>query len=93
VVADIEERLQECVFNLYPNPTNGQLYFNFSGSRQNFMELHILDLLGRVHAQKKLKMVNRSFSGILDVSDLAPGVYLARVQNGSQLVIRKFMKL
>ncbi len=67
---------------IYPNPASNHLYFN---SEETISSIQVYDLTGRL--QIDVQPVSKS--GMLDVSFLNPGIYLATV-NGVQTV--KFVK-
>ena len=64
-------------FQFYPNPTNGWLQLTFDAPGEH--QVAVYDLMGRVYLQKQLQG-----SAAIDVSQLASGVYLLKVDNGSE---------
>ena len=74
--------------SIFPNPASEELHvvFDFSGTEN--LSLDLTDLAG-----KKLRNVEDRISGHfetrLDVSDLAPGLYLLRLNNGTTALTRK----
>ncbi len=60
--------------SLYPNPASGEVFFSGADS------IRLFDMVGRE--------VARGIDGRVDLSALAPGVYLARTSEGSKVVSR-----
>ncbi len=68
--------------SIYPNPVSNVLYVNATGN------LDIVDNTGRV-----VKHVIVKGAGTIDVADLQPGIYFARLTGESKAVsVRKFIK-
>jgi hypothetical protein len=68
---------------LYPNPASGTLYVQTSGPTA---QLVVQDVRGRQVLQASLASNTR-----LDISALAPGMYLARVSSASGTTVRKLV--
>ena len=68
---------------IYPNPTNGILYFN---TKVDKAVISIFDLNG-----KKILEVLVS-SNQIDVSTLSNGIYMIKIEDNSGLIIGKFVK-
>jgi PKD repeat protein len=65
---------------IYPNPTNGTIYINL-GQNNGKVSIELMDMVG-----KTVKMVDTSMGGLnfrTDISDMAEGVYLVKVKNGT----------
>lgn len=71
------------IFNIYPNPTTGELYFSTSFSPES---IQIFNSFG-----KKL-LVWDTLSEALDLSSLASGVYFLVMQNGSDIFTSSVVK-
>jgi len=69
-----EENIAEIEFDLYPNPTSGEIWISLIG-HSGQMQIELLDLQGR-----KLKEFN-SFNGNLNLVELSDGFYLLRVSD------------
>lgn len=83
----------EQFFNVYPNPTGGDLTVDFSGFNALSAEIEFMDQLGRVvHAE------NLSINGAtrtiqtFNLSGLAGGIYLCTLKAGDQTLTKKFFK-
>ena len=66
--------ISELEFNLYPNPTNGEVWISSKGQTGQ-LQIELLDIQGR-----KIKEFN-SFSGNLNLGELNDGLYLLRVSD------------
>ena len=64
--------------SIYPNPTKGTLVIDFSGNTQQYDQLQLFDMTGRL-----MKKVPVKFAGKMemDISDLAKGVYILSAEN------------
>ncbi len=82
-----ENNLQdETVFSIYPNPVSDQLVIQ-SSSLENNCIAEIFDFTGKKILDSKMTAQGNEFT--LPVSNLAPGIYLVRI-NG---VSKKFVKM
>lgn len=70
---------------LYPSG-NGQLMVATDASLQGW-QLDIVDMTGRVHYQQQLNSGN----AWMNMEALSSGIYLARISNGSQAAVKKFI--
>jgi endonuclease I/chitodextrinase len=72
-------------FKIYPNPTNGNtVFFNISEN----ITLNLYTILGKSILTTQLTERNNS----LDITNLAKGVYLVKVNSGNQTLIKKLIK-
>ena len=62
-------------FKVYPNPTEG--VFNIS-SNDNFTQIQLLTLTGKIVLEKH---INHSNTSIIDISDFERGIYLLKISN------------
>ncbi len=67
------------LFNVYPNPTNGNLTIQFNSVSRN-TEINILDLPGKVVYQKQISNLNSTLEQI-DLSGLSNGIYILQVKS------------
>lgn len=77
----------EINFSVYPNPSNEYLYVKDLDILQQH-DYSVYDIQGS-------KVISSRFlhgSGLIDVSDLAPGTYLLVIGNGSSIKSKKFVK-
>lgn len=78
--------------SLYPNPVNGDTVFiEMGSSNSSTVNISIFNTLGQQVMTKTFDQVNNSIA-IDDISDLANGMYLIKVIDGSQQKTLKFIK-
>ena len=82
--------LENCVtspltFELYPNPTNGTLYFNFSGDLSEFVSLKIVNSIGEDF--KKYT----SFQPEIQLSIYPAGTYFFQITFKDRTVVEKII--
>jgi hypothetical protein len=76
--------------NLFPNPTTGLAELQIPAYISPDVEVNIMDLTGRVILRK----TKADFDGSIlrfDLSGNATGVYLVRVRNGQDIVVRRVL--
>ncbi|MGB3543776.1 Ig-like domain-containing protein [Rubrivirga sp.] len=86
----LEDELAVTTFSAFPNPATNALRLQLSTSRAGLVEVVLYDVLGREAAvahRGTLGAGDHAFS--LDTSDLAPGVYVARIDlEGASSTVR-----
>lgn len=70
-------------FRLYPNPATRSLYVEGLNPKA---EVQIFNIIGVLVSSQSL------VSGSLDVSNLLPGVYFLRIEQGDDFVLKRFVK-
>ncbi len=75
-----------------PNPTTGPLGISLELSRNQSLDVSLFDLLGRELKTWKGQLPAGSTARTLDMSGLAPGVYLLHVQGENQAQTLKIVK-
>lgn len=84
VALDSKEITQEEIeFKVYPNPTSDYLFFSKNIDSE---KISVVDLSGNVVSKTKI-----SQNG-LDVSNLSAGVYFVVIEEGSNKIIKRFLK-
>jgi len=81
-------------FNVYPNPTQGNLTINIISEMDQTLNLMLTDLSGRVVGEDLIQASSGGSRTIMDLSDLDAGVYFVRVlkTNGEGLFTEKISK-
>jgi hypothetical protein len=74
----------EPVFSMYPNPTSGQLFFDFSAAAQ-VEKISVYNLHG------KLLVSQDEATNALDLDFLVSGMYLVEVQTGGVKFVEKLV--
>ncbi|MEL7220314.1 MAG: T9SS type A sorting domain-containing protein, partial [Bacteroidota bacterium] len=80
--------------NLYPNPATNQLQLAFSNTRSaatpNTIEWMILQLDGKIVARNVIGA--DQLVSTIDVSQLSAGAYFLRINDGEQIISKRFLK-
>jgi hypothetical protein len=78
---------------LYPNPVDQQLSFDYHAPADGQVVLRILDSAGRQHGMvvRRVSQGNNPF--VFDTSQLGRGFYLLQTISGQQVQVAKFLKL
>lgn len=74
---------------IYPNPCSNKLYLNFE-KQYSLYGIEITDITGRVLLSANIQ--NPVFGNELDVSSLSSGMYFLRINSGSGIEVKKFIK-
>ncbi len=83
-LTQVEERL----FNIFPNPTNGIINFNFDSLPTQNISIEIFDLNG-----KKVKDThNTQNNWSIDLSDLNPGIYIVNLNIDGRVFPSRIIK-
>ena len=74
--------------NLYPNPTHDYLYIKNTANATEKMRVTIIDISGKVMLTEE----NIISNGVIDVSALSKGNYIARMEKNSGTAVKRFVK-
>jgi len=89
-VADQETLVREefqYVDVLYPNPTTGKFFIEFSKTMNN-ADIHIIDVNGKMIRQSRGNGNKIDF----DLSNVAAGIYFVRITDGKNIITKKVIK-
>ncbi len=86
-----ENPLDVSNFELFPNPTEGELNVHFSIPTDKEVVLDIQDLTGKIIKTEKINGILGSNLVVLNTHDLVQGVYLLKTQIGSIQKISQFI--
>ncbi len=75
-------------FNVYPNPTNGQLNIAYSDINEE-VEVSIIDNVGRIVAQRQITPTMGSQVINIDLSDLNKGIYQVQFTGAESTIVKK----
>ncbi len=81
------EETAENTFNLYPNPASTMLTIESTVNSPQTI-VNILNVQGQEVLQTTLNIKHQT----LNISNLSPGIYFLTLDNGEQMVSRKFVK-
>ncbi len=88
----LEENLISQSLDIYPNPTNGTLNVSFETQGSEAATLTIMDLTGKVIFQTETGNLNGRYDDQLNISKLARGTYMLRIENGDMTAVRRIIK-
>ena len=90
VCPSILEENVDC--QIYPNPVNdSKLYLDIRSGISKEISYQLLDLYGKVLTEKKIDST-MLFSGEIDLQSIIPGIYQLRVQVGTSIFSKLFIK-
>lgn len=93
ILTNVSDGVGEQFFNVFPNPTDGNLTLDFSGFHGSSAIIQIIDPLGRVVLSENLG-INGATRTIqtYNLAALARGIYFCRLKVNDQTVTKKFLK-
>lgn len=77
---------------LFPNPTNGLLNVELSGSVGNEAEMQIVDLMGKEVLREKMNALATFASSSVDLTEIPAGHYLVKIVTAEGVYIEEFVK-
>jgi PKD repeat protein len=89
---DIEAELPGLSMQVYPNPNPGQFELWVAGSQNRDFQLTVMDLSGKVLLEQTVLQSGTEFSRRFDLREHPAGLYLLRIQSGSEARIIKVLK-
>jgi len=76
-------------FNLWPNPSNGNINISFNSNTNNNVVIDLYDISGRLINQKIYNNAAENFNENINFGNLSEGIYLVKVINGNKNSTRK----
>lgn len=73
--------------NVYPNPASKQLFISFNQSVQSIEIDNVLE-----QCITKVKVNSNQNTEVIDISNLSPGIYIARLLSSNGYTVKKFVK-
>jgi PKD repeat protein len=81
------------IINLYPNPTTGEINFEYSVPGSDYIEINLYDELGRIREQVFSGSATKGFNRLyLNAFNLSAGVYAIQIKYSGKSDVRKFVK-
>jgi len=79
------------ISNVFPNPTTGEISFEYRSNESGSVRFTVYDMVGNVVFRNE-EQTQLGMSAIyqFNLSDLAPGIYLLEARNGVDMSITKF---
>ena len=74
--------------SVYPNPNTGRFIISINSNNSENIVVELLNIQGQKVYRKEIKNVTNSVENI-DISQFAKGIYYLRVNNGTDVAIRK----
>ena len=88
----LEENLLSRSLEIYPNPTSGKVNVSFETEGSEPAVLTIMDLTGKIVHKVKFTDINGRYDGEVDITKLALGTYMLRVESGSLNAVNRIVK-
>lgn len=79
-------------FNILENPVQDQLRIAVLSNEAANYQLSVQDLQGNILMQENLSLYAGQLNRTLDISRLSSGIYFARLSDGNNVKVRKFLK-
>lgn len=76
-------KIDDTVIDIYPNPTQGQVFINYISEVNQTLNVQVFDALGQVVLTQEV--LRNSPATMLDWSRLSRGIYFVRMDNGAQV--------
>ena len=87
----IDDPVNDLQFNVYPNPVVSQLWIEASKPGDDPVRVSIHDILGKILVEQDLRFSNGIKTNSLDLSNLANGIYMIRLDQGDQSITKKLV--
>jgi hypothetical protein len=78
--------------NLYPNPSQQEMNYQFELERNAMLSVEVIDVLGKIVYANQLEAEKGNHLLKLDLGDLPQGIYLFKMNDGIHQVSRKITK-
>ncbi len=93
ILTDTEDLKNSFFINAYPNPSDDFILLEMPALNHSSIPLEIIDTRGTTVLSFEIKEAKGLFTQRLNISDLAQGMYFARVQIEGQFFIKRFVKV
>ncbi len=85
-----ENKDGDLIVQLYPNPTSGIIKIQSSSLRSE-MDMHLIDMNGKVLYEETLRVEQGSFGKQLDLSNYTKGIYFLRFLDEEEQLVKKIV--
>jgi hypothetical protein len=83
-----------CSFSVKLNPADVSMSINYALDRNNFIDLSVFDITGNIIGELINEQQGKGvYTAIWKCASVPEGVYMIRLTNGNQSIIRKIIKL
>ncbi len=86
-----ENTLSVSTFELYPNPTSGQVTIKFETPEKMATRVSIVDLAGKEVFTEEMPNFSGVFNKKIDLSDSNEGIYFLKIQQGAKVFTEKII--
>jgi PKD repeat protein len=93
ILTDTKDLKNIFFINAYPNPSDDFILFEMPALNHSSIPLEIIDTRGTTVSSLKIKEANGLFTQRLNISELAQGMYFARVRIEGQFFVKRFVKV
>ncbi|HET6990497.1 MAG TPA: T9SS type A sorting domain-containing protein, partial [Bacteroidia bacterium] len=92
IPASVDENYDPEEISVYPNPADENIHVEWSSDERGKVILTLTDITGRIVLQKEIEENQNNTSTDFDIHSLSNGMYVLRVQNGTQRFTEKLIK-
>ncbi len=78
-------------FELFPNPSKGNVNISFKSESDEDATVKILSLDGKEIQRESLKGRNGKFEKTINIKDTKPGAYIVRIEQDGKMITEKFI--
>lgn len=89
---DFDSKLNATSFSFYPNPTSGKFNVRFDLPAKGTTEIRVTDIDGRTVFNEDLGEFSGNYSGEIDITSKANGIYFLIVSQNNETMIKKIVK-
>ena len=86
------DELIEVILETYPNPAENVLHLQIDSNWEGDSQIEIYDLTGSLLMQTETSFVLHGRESSIDISDLADGMYILKVDIGNTVLSQRFVK-
>ncbi len=79
------------IYKLYPNPTNDNIFVELNSEELAGSEIKVTDITGKVILNHKITIKDSKIE--LNLRDYNSGVYMMKLENNKNIIVRKIVKL
>ncbi len=76
-------------FNIFPNPTNGEVNFMMNNNFAGRMQLEIFDINGKSIFQRELRKATTHYQKKIDLTNKKSGIYILKLYDGKRIATKK----
>ena len=90
-IIGVNEESQSISFTVFPNPSADHLSIELKSATESSATITLSNILGKKLQQKTIQASSASIKTVLDVNDLASGVYIVTVNAGSSRATKRIV--